>query len=185
MSSNRSFRVVANLVVVVAALAVFGCANQIKGSQDTLAPDRMSALQANAALGTQVNSAEWACPGSPNIALKDYIDFNKGIGSFNYTGSQDFTACTSKRVASSYLISGSTSSKQICIYPMLVTGSANIMLAAEPQCYNVKGGAITATFSSSAKINYLVIVDANMTDALDGCLSSSSPCPTHSEGYVQ
>jgi len=82
------------------------------------------------------------------------------------------------------MISGSTTAGALCVYPMRAASSGQISLLEEPKCFSVSDGPAEIGFKSK-DANYLLIVDYNYASQMTSCLSSPSPCPTHSEGFVQ
>ncbi|MBI3555370.1 MAG: hypothetical protein HY074_03780 [Deltaproteobacteria bacterium] len=172
---------IAKLFAIVAAALVFGCAPP---SPNGMAPDRMAALKAASLTGgaAAVSDGNWSCPSSANVLLKDNI-ITTG---WDFTGLDDFTICKSTSNNLSFKVNGTTESGALCFYPMNQPATGAPHLAANPQCYSVTGSAILPVFTNAtATINYMVVVDANYTEAMNKCLGSSSPCPAHSEGFIQ
>lgn len=171
---------VAKIIALIASVLVFGCAPPSPGP---LAPNRLAGVKGAASnMASMVSDGEWRCPDDDNILPKDYI----GPNGYDYSGSNSFRACVGRTSQSRFKISGATTSRAVCVYPMHSGyGGGDIALAASPKCFAVDGSPIVAEFSSSANINYLVIVDTNFTNAMNACLSSASPCPAHAEGFVQ
>jgi hypothetical protein len=168
--------VVAKVFAILCAGLVTACAPPPKSSK---AVDRTAALRA-AGLAASNDDANWRCPYEANVTLKDYI----GNGGWDYTGTGDYKVCVSRSSTSTFKVSGTAGSQAICVYPMRVSYTGTPQLVETPKCFGINGSAIEVSFQAK-DINYMVIVDANYTDAMSSCLGGPSPCPSHSEGFVQ
>ncbi|MBI3543129.1 MAG: hypothetical protein HY075_07640 [Deltaproteobacteria bacterium] len=185
---KKEFQVtLGKVLALVAAALVFGCAPPPPASPVTA--DRAAAMRSASSSAALVNggaSGSWTCPSSPNVLLKDNISIN---GTWDYTGADDYKVCVASGSGSSptaFKVTGSTASRLLCIYPMHAGSSGAPKLVASPQCYSVTGAAILPNFATpSATINYMLIVDGNFTEAMDSCLSDTTSCPAHSEGFIQ
>jgi len=177
-------RLLSCLAPVLASLALLSCAPQQQPT--TKAVDRMSAMMSAGVGGAGAESVSWNCPSQPNVNLLNHATL---YGTYSYDGSEDFTVCTpfsSSRNGTIFKATGATASRALCFYPMNASSTTAPQLVAAPMCYDVTGGALILNFSNpTAVINYLVVVDANYTTSHNKCLSSSSPCPAHSEGFIQ
>lgn len=179
MNQEKSF-IFAKLFAVVAAALVFGCAPP---SPSGTTADRMAALKAAALSGSAAAiSGSWSCPTNSNVNLKDNIT----LTGWDFTGTDDYKVCRSTSSNLSFKVTGSTASGALCFYPMYQGSTGAPQVVATPTCYSVTGSPILPVFASAtATINYMVVVDANYTEAMNSCLSSSTPCPAHSEGFIQ
>jgi hypothetical protein len=169
------------LVVSIVSLWLVGCAPTPTKPPTVANPtSQMMASTGLKKMGGSGDLTSWYCPGSPNVTLKDDV----GFGGFDSTGSEDFTVCVHRDDNTKFRISGNTSSKSLCVYPMMTASGSSISLVEAPKCFAIGSTAIEADFVSKS-INYFVVVDANYTAALNSCLSGTSACPPHSEGFVQ
>lgn len=184
---NKDFRfAVAKIFGIVAAAFVFGCAPPPPAAPKQV--DRAAAMSAAQSFssGSTASNSDWRCPDSANVTLKDNI----GRNGYDFTGSDSYTVCVSRSSQTVFKIQGTTTARAICVYPMRSGQSnssytASVALSDTPQCFSISGAAIVVSFRSTADINYMSIVDANFSSAMNSCLSSTSPCPAHSEGFVQ
>lgn len=158
-------------------------------------PPRASTSSTNASLkflkamsmsGLNANG-DWACPSSPNLSYQGHVGNN---GGYSYNGDGDFEVCASRAntptTSQRFLISGTTSSSSICVYPAFASQTSDLEIVAQPQCFSVTESAIDVTFLPAAgkTVNYMIIVDVSYTQALDACLSGPTACPPRSEGFV-
>jgi hypothetical protein len=186
MGSKNTLFTLGKLIAVVAAALVFGCAPPPR--QSSIA-DPANALKALSAASAAAN-AGYNCPTDYNVTLKDNITED----GFDYSGNESFTVCSSTSTAGVLKISGSTDWDAICVYPMTFgynAGANNYngtpTLIDAPQCFGIGSGAVkTQPFNLNGyTLNYVAIVDANHSQAMNACLSGPSPCPPHSEGFIQ
>jgi hypothetical protein len=174
--------------IVTAALASCGPLPAVESSVD-----RADALAAAVDIngGSNTDSA-WNCPTEDNVTLKSNVNGD----SFDYSGSQSFKVCGSTSngaagaTSSTFKITGQTSWRYMCVLPGAYGYSQSAGTPVftvdytQTRCYAVTSKAIEVTFNSP-DVNYMVIVDYNYYQAMLNCLSGSSACPTHSEGFVQ
>lgn len=180
MKQSRFGFSITHIFACATAALVFGCAPP---PPSTTAVNRAAALSSAGRSAIVGSDGDWSCPNEANVTLKDNISSS---GGWDFTGNESFRVCVNRNDGKQFKITGMTSSRAVCIYPMNAPTTQSPQLLSAPQCYNITGSPIYANFSqSSSAINYLVIVDANRTNALNSCLSDTSPCPAHSEGFVQ
>ena len=167
----------AKLFAIAAAALVFGCAPP---SPNTTTADRGAAFKTGSA--ALVSSAGFNNCAANNVTLKDNITET----GWDFTGLGNYTICRSTSSATTFQVKGSTDASALCFYPMNQPASGAPQLVGNPQCYSVTGSPILPVFTGvTGTINYMAVVDANYTSAMSGCLSSSTPCPAHSEGFIQ
>lgn len=177
---------VAHVTAILAGVALFGCAPQNK-TTPVQTTDPMSALMSAASAGTSsIGDPGWNCPDQANVTLANNIEPGGGYG---YAGNGFFTVCTPSNAGANptrFQVTGATTAAALCFYPMTFGGNGIPTLIGTPQCENVTGGTLTVSFTGlTTNMNYMVIVDANETNAMNACLGSTSPCPSYSEGFVQ
>ncbi|MEW6055970.1 MAG: hypothetical protein AB1540_05085 [Bdellovibrionota bacterium] len=172
-------------------LSTSGCAPNLATQNPA---DRKATLASLGLHSAALNEddANWRCPHSDNVTLRDSIS----LGGFDFTANGSFKVCVGRNDDAKFRVRGTTSSGSLCVYPLQVcysrqssncvatNGGALVRLLETPQCAVVSRAPLEFQFNSR-NANYMVIVDINFTNDMNRCLSGSSACPPHSEGFVQ
>lgn len=156
------------LLFFVAAFGVSCAPPRYKGTTQ----DPAKFLGGSAALASD---ADWRCPTSPNVL---------NTSDFEFEGAGDFTVCVGRDDAGRLKIAGSTRAENLCAYPMRKSSTSGLQLLEEPKCFSVTEGPAEITFRTK-EANTLILVDYNVAGQMTACLSSPTPCPTHSVGLIQ
>ncbi|HRK01975.1 MAG TPA: hypothetical protein PLH57_04865 [Oligoflexia bacterium] len=166
-------------ILLVAVLPLF--AGACGPSGPSAATDKNQATRFEAALsaiaGATANGIDetlWRCPSYDNVTLKG------GYAEQDTTGARNYLVCVARNDSSRLLVVPN-SSRSICVYPAVKTGTSWSLLENE-RCAAVYNDVPQIFDFNSPNINDVVIVDQSVNYAFKQCLTGTVSCPAYSQG---
>ncbi len=129
---------------------------------------------------------------SVSAASVDSQDYNCPTGNlYNVTAAPGtthndsaFTVCRAKNDATRFMITGYTSSQTLCIYPAeRKSGSSTAIVISAKQCHTF--GTTGIITQMPAITNYVYIIDADHSNAMDAALSGTGNYPPYTGGSIK
>jgi hypothetical protein len=117
----------------------------------------------------------YSCPNSPNVTPMQ----NNTTGANN-----QFTVCTSSTPGQIFITGTTTTSNQICVFPVLSSNNIGTpVLNTQIQCPFATGNGVTLSYAG-INFNAVAIVEAPFAVQMYNCLANGGQCPNYAYGTL-
>ena len=159
----------------VAAITTSGCGVTGANSNNYKVNSSTSSALSSSSSGTTTIDG-YTCPASPNIIPNQT----------NTQGAEDnYTVCTNGTAGQIFITGNTTSSDQICVFPVLSSNNVGTPnLSVQIQCPFASGGNGVTLSYSSINFNAVAIVEAPYAVQMYDCLAYGGTCPNYSYGLL-